>query len=154
MDIDDVYDIENVLDLEDEYYDEGYKEGQDVSVQEQYLEGMEYGYQTGMQRFLIVGYMKGLIDYWKSHLSQYEQVVSLKTLENHLNQAENVLENISMANTEDAVREYEKAVLKTKNKIRVIASICKEQWKINDIDDFVKEVGGQLQASENLDDMW
>lgn len=154
MDIDDIYDIENVLNLEDKYYDEGYRAGQGVSVQEQYLEGMEYGYQTGMQRFLIVGYMKGLIEYWKSHLYLYEKTVSLKTLENHLNQAASVLESISMANTEDAVREYEIAVLKSKNKIRVIANICKEQWKINNIDNFIKDVGGQLQASENLDDMW
>ena len=47
-----------------------------------------------------------------------------------------------------------KNIKKARNKLRVIASITKETWKIDSLDNLVKEVGGTLQVSENPDDMW
>lgn len=144
-------DIDNVLNLEEEQYELGFKEGQIQGTKDQYLEGKEYGYQTGFQRFLIIGYIQELMKFWLSHIDQYNNSSSLR---NHLNNLEDIMAQISITNGDKEVEDYEKNIKKARNKLRVIASITKETWKIDSLDNLVKEVGGTLQVSENPDDMW
>ena len=49
---------------------------------------------------------------------------------------------------------YEKNVAKARNKLRVIATIRKDQARISKLDQLVDEIGGKLQVSENVDEMW
>ena len=145
-------DIDNVLNLEEEQYELGYKEGQAQGTEDQYLEGKEYGYQTGFQRFLIVGFILEFVKFWLSNIDQYN--TSSSSLRNHLDNLKSILANISTTNDDKEVEEYEKNIKKARNKLRVIATITKESWKIDSLDNLVKEVGGTLQVSENPDDMW
>lgn len=142
------FDFDQVLNLEEEYYNEGFKEGQEFSTQEQYIEGKEYGYQTGFQRFVMVGYMKGLLESWRKLENQPS------SLEGHLNQLESLINTIQLTNGDEEVAIYEKNISKARNKLRVIATLTKDQDKVNKLDDLVKNVGGSLQVSENVDDMW
>lgn len=149
-----VYNMENELDdilnLEEQYYNEGFIEGQNESTKKQLLEGKEYGYQTGFQRFLIVGYISGLIEFWYKNINSYDQ----KSLKNHLDQLQIILDGIKMTNFDDDVEKYEKSLIKLRNKIRIITNLVKEQWKFKDVDDLVKEIGGIVQLNENVNDMW
>ncbi|CAH2354332.1 protein Lto1p [[Candida] railenensis] len=142
------FDFDQVLNLEEEYYNEGFKEGQEFSTKEQYIEGKEYGYQTGFQRFVMVGYMKGLLESWR----ELENPSS--SLENHLNQLESLINTIQLTNGDEEVAIYEKNISKARNKLRVIATLTKDSDKVNKLDELVKNVGGSLQVSENVDDMW
>lgn len=148
----DMFDLDDVLNLEEDYYKEGYKEGREHSTKQQYIEGMEYGYQTGFQRFLVVGYIQGLVEYWELHLDSYGP--SNKALAAHLSQLTELVATIPTTNGDDEVEVYEKQLSKARNKLRVVAMLTKESWKISKLDDLVREVGGQLQVSENPDDMW
>lgn len=142
--------FDNILNLEEAYYNEGFIEGQQESTRKQFLEGKEYGYQTGFQRFLIIGYITGLIDVWEKNIDQYEQ----KSLKNHLDQLKVILEGIKLTNHDEDVEKYEKSLIKLRNKIRIITNLIKEQWKFKEVDDLVKEIGGIVQLNENVDDMW
>lgn len=148
------YDVDQILNLEQEYYEQGYQEGQDFSTKQQYIEGKEYGYQTGFQRFLIVGYIQGLLGSWKHNIDDYEKGSKNISLRNHLEQLGELVNNIPITNGADEVKLFETRINKARNKVRVIANICKELWKVNNIDNLMKEIGGQLQVSENVDDMW
>lgn len=143
--------MDQLLNLEEQYYEEGYREGQEESTRLQYIEGKEYGYQTGFQRFLVVGYIKGLIEYWESHLESYG---SSKSISGHINQIKGVIDNIPLKNDDEAVALYEKSINKIRNKVRIVGTITKELYKVSQLDDIIKEVGGNLQVSENVDDMW
>lgn len=145
------FDIDEVLNLEEEQYHLGFKEGQEQATKEQYLEGKQYGYQTGFQRFLIVGYIQGLVGEWLDNLDNYS---SSKSLQSHINQLNDLIADIPLTNGDEEVEKYEKNIKKARNKLRVIANITKENWKIENLDNLVKEVGGTLQVSENQDDMW
>lgn len=138
--------LEDVLLLEDEFYKKGYQEGQDESAREQYLEGKVYGLQTGFQRFLVIGYMRGLLDEWNQD--------SNKLTQTHLAQLEKYIGSISMSNDDAAVQDYEKALTLARNKVRVISAITKSGDKVAKLDELIREVGGTLQVSENVDDMW
>ncbi|EER35964.1 conserved hypothetical protein [Candida tropicalis MYA-3404] len=145
------FDIDEVLNLEEEQYNLGFKEGQEHSTKEQYLEGKQYGYQTGFQRFLIVGYIQGLVGEWLDNLDNYN---ASKSLQGHINQLSELITDIPLTNGDEEVEKYEKNIKKARNKLRVIANITKENWRIENLDNLVKEVGGTLQVSENQDDMW
>lgn len=138
--------LDDVLDLEEKFYEEGYTEGQERSVKDNYLEGKAYGLQTGFQRFLVVGYIQGLIELWEKDES--------KTVKNHLSQLKSLIEGISFTNEDKDVENYEQAIGKARNKVRVIASITKTSEKVAKLDNLVKEVGGSLQVFENADSMW
>lgn len=138
--------LDGVLDLENEFYEKGYKDGQRQIVREQNLEGRIYGLQTGFQRFLVVGYIQGLIDDW-SKLKQ-------KSIELHLIQLQKLVDSIPMNNGDAEVEQYEAAVNKARNKIRVVANITKTSDKITKLDQLIQEIGGNLQVSENLNEMW
>ncbi|CAH6722346.1 protein Lto1p [[Candida] jaroonii] len=142
--------LDDILNLEEQYYNEGFIEGQNESTKKQLLEGKEYGYQTGFQRFLIVGYISGLIEFWYKNINSYDQ----KSLKNHLDQSQIILDGIKMTNFDDDVEKYEKSLIKLRNKIRIITNLVKEQWKFKDVDDLVKEIGGIVQLNENVNDMW
>lgn len=73
---------------------------------------------------------------------------------NHLKQLEALIKDIPITNGDEEVAHYEKSVAKARNKLRVIATLVKETSKIAKLDELIKEVGGQLQVSENVDDMW
>lgn len=148
----DAFDLDDVLNLEDEYYKEGYKEGQEHSTKQQYVEGKEYGYQTGFQRFLVVGYIQGLVEHWQLNLASYGP--NTKSLESHLSQLAELVQSIPTNNGDSEVEVYEKQLSKARNKLRVVAMLAKESWKIAKLDELVRDVGGQLQVSENPDDMW
>lgn len=59
-----------------------------------------------------------------------------------------------MTNGDKEVAKYELAIGKARNKVRVLASITKSSEKIAKLDNLIKEVGGALQVSENVDEMW
>ena len=145
------FDIDEVLNLEEEQYNLGFKEGQEHSTKEQYLEGKQYGYQTGFQRFLIVGYIQGLVGEWLDNLDNYN---ASKSLQGHINQLSELITDIPLTNGDEEVEKYEKNIKKERNKLRVTANITKENWSIENLDNLIKEVGGTLQVSENQDDMW
>lgn len=138
--------LDDVLDIEDEFYAKGYKDGQDQSAREQFLEGKIYGLQTGFQRFLVIGYIQGLLEEWR----QLEK----PEISAHLNQLAELIRSIPTSNGDKEVELYEKSVLKARNKVRVVAAITKTSEKVLILDNLIKEVGGSLQVSENLDDMW
>lgn len=138
--------LDDVLDLEQEYYATGFKEGHDHSSKEQYLEGKIYGLQTGFQRFLVVGYIKGLITEWRHSDNKAVQL--------HLDLLEKTLGELLTSNDDSAVKKYEKAIIIARNKVRLIATLTKTSSKIKDLDALIKEVGGSLQVSKSLDDMW
>ncbi|KAK6465698.1 hypothetical protein DFJ63DRAFT_282118 [Scheffersomyces coipomensis] len=141
-------DTDEVLNLEHQYYQKGFEEGQNHSTKQQYLEGKEYGYQTGFQRFIIVGYIQGLVEDWKLHIDQYGNI------RNHLDQLEKLIVDIPLTNEDENVAEFEVKLNKARNKLRVIITIVKESWKIDKLDEVVKELGGELQVSENIEEMW
>lgn len=143
--------MDQLLNLEEQYYHEGYKEGQEESTRLQYIEGKEFGYQTGFQRFLVVGYIKGLIEYWESHIEDY---ASSKSIVNHISLIKPVISTIPLSNNDSDVAIYEKSITKIRNKVRLIGTLSKELFKVNQLDDIIKQVGGSLQVSENVDDMW
>lgn len=138
--------LDGVLSLEEDLYNSGYKEGQEQSAKEQFLEGKIYGLQTGFQRFLVVGYIQGLIEEWKQ--------IETKPVIAHVAQLEEIMKEISYTNGDEDVEKYEKAVTKARNKLRVVATITKTSLKVAKLDSLIKEVGGSLQVSENLDEMW
>lgn len=138
--------LDGVLDLEEKYYEEGYTEGQEKSVKDNHLEGKAYGLQTGFQRFLVVGYIQGLIEIWSKDDS--------KAVQNHLEQLKELVSDIPTTNGDKEVELYEQAIGKARNKVRVLGTITKTSEKVAKLDSLLKEVGGQLQVSENVDDMW
>ncbi|PSK41520.1 hypothetical protein C7M61_001203 [Candidozyma pseudohaemuli] len=138
--------LDGVLDLEEKYYEEGYTEGQEKSVKDNHLEGKAYGLQTGFQRFLVVGYIHGLIEIWSKDDS--------KAVQNHLKQLKELVSDIPTTNGDKEVELYEQAIGKARNKVRVLGTITKTSEKVAKLDSLLKEVGGQLQVSENVDDMW
>lgn len=138
--------LDGVLDIEENFYAEGYKDGQEQSAKEQFLEGKVFGLQTGFQRFLVIGYIQGLIEDWKK--------LEDPSIASHLRQLEKFVDEIPVTNGDKEVEIYEKAVLKARNKVRVVATITKTSDRIVGLDNLIKEVGGSLQVSENLDEMW
>ncbi|EGV61697.1 hypothetical protein PSN45_000384 [Yamadazyma tenuis] len=143
--------LDSLLNLEEQYYKEGYREGQEESTKAQYLEGKEYGFQTGFQRFLVIGYIRGLVDFWENQVETYDASKSIKT---HITQIRAIMEKVPLSNKDADVGEYEKVVNKARNKVRIIASLCKEQKKVSNIDQIIKEVGGEMQVSGDADEMW
>ncbi|GEQ71876.1 hypothetical protein JCM33374_g5562 [Metschnikowia sp. JCM 33374] len=141
--------LDAALDLEETFYEKGFQEGHDHSVREQFLEGKIYGLQTGFQRFIIVGYLQGLLEEWSK--PEQSQSTSLKT---HLEQLRRFLTEISFSNDDHAVAQYEKSITSARNKARVIAAITKTSDKISRLDGLIKEIGGNLQVSEDLNEMW
>lgn len=146
-------DTDDIFNIEEQYYDEGYREGQEQSTSQQYKEGKEFGYQTGFQRFLIVGYVKGLCQYWQKNIGQYDKTAR-KSIQLHLFLVNSLIDDLKLTNGDAEVAAFEKTVVKIRNKLRVLASLTKESWKINQVDSLMKEIGGQPQVSENVDDMW
>ncbi|KAI5962586.1 uncharacterized protein KGF55_003662 [Candida pseudojiufengensis] len=144
---------DDTLNLEKKFYNLGYQEGIQQSTREQYLEGKQFGYQTGFQRFLIVGYIKGLINDWNSNLKKYESNQQ-QQIQNHLTQLTNFVNNITLINSDSEVEKFEKNLSKSKRKLRIIVGITKEHWKIENLDELINKVGGNMQLSENVDEMW
>lgn len=138
--------LDGALDIEDEFYAKGYRDGQEQSAREQFVEGKIFGLQTGFQRFLVVGYLQGLVGEWKK--------LENASVASHLAQLEKLVSDIPTSNGDHEVELYEKAVLKARNKARVVATITKTSEKIAALDRLVKEVGGLLQVSENVEEMW
>lgn len=138
--------LDDVLNLEEEFYSKGYQEGQEKTASEQFLEGKVYGLQTGFQRFLVVGYIKGLVDEWEK--------LPEKAVQLHVKQLRSYVDDMSVSNDDKAVEQYEKKVLLARNKVRVIANITKTSDKVAKLDSLIKEVTGSLQVAENMDEMW
>lgn len=139
--------LDDALDLEEKLYKKGFEEGNKAAANEQFLEGKVYGLQTGFQRFLIVGYLDGLLHDW-------QQQETSKQIENHLNQLSEILGKIDCGNSNESVAAYEKAITAARNKVRVIASLTKSTSKIAGLDKLVEEVGGSLAVATNMDEMW
>lgn len=157
-------DSDEVLNLEQQQYQIGYQEGVEQSAKEQYLEGKQFGYQTGFQRFLIVGYIHGLIEKWEDNMSEYGgdgvEKKKLEAIQGHLQQLKSYVDisngddGLLLNNDEKSVAQFEVQLKKARNKLRVICQLCKESWKINEVDKLIETVGGTMQVSENVDDMW
>lgn len=144
---------DEVLNLEEVYYQEGFQEGQEHGAKQQLMEGKEFGYQTGFQRFLIIGYITGLLEDWRTNIEKYGGLGN-KSFENHLSQLEDLMKQVQLTNGDEEVATFEKVIGKARNKLRLLATLTKENWKISQVDSLVKEIGGQLQVSENVDDLW
>lgn len=144
-------DTDEVLNLEQEYYQKGFEEGEAQGIREQFLEGKQYGYQTGFQKYLIVGYIQGLLDNWKTDIENYSHINGFV---NHINQLEKYLKDIPMDNEELHVEEFDRIVHKARNKLRVVTTIAKEAWKSNLLDEIIRRVGGNIQVSTDEVDMW
>lgn len=138
--------LDGVLDLEESFYEKGFHEGHEHSSKEQFFEGKIYGLQTGFQRFIVVGYLQGLLEEWSEN-----ETPLLKT---HLEQLRKFLSDISASNDDQAVAQYEKSLTSARNKARVIAAVTKTTDKISRLDGLIKDVAGNLQVSEDLNDMW
>jgi hypothetical protein len=143
-------DTDEVLNPELAHYHLGYEEGIQESSHQQLLEGREYGYQTGFQRFIIIGYIDGIVKHWRANANKYDS----KTLVGHLDQLQDFVRGISFSNDEEDVKNYETLLSKARNKVRLIANLVKESDKINKLDELVQEVGGNIHISENLEEMW
>ncbi|KAG7192210.1 uncharacterized protein KQ657_001928 [Scheffersomyces spartinae] len=143
-------DIDETLNVEGQYYREGVESGLAQGAADQYRDGLQYGYQTGYQRFLVVGYCKGLWEWWSYKYGDDKEHERIKC---HLNQLETYLKEIDNSNDEAVVEKYEKTVIKIRNKIRVIATVLKEPQLAKAIDDVIA-IGGQVHLNENPDDMW
>lgn len=137
--------LDDALSLEANFYSEGFQEGQEQHAREQFLEGKIYGLQTGFQRFLIVGYLQGLLEFWRQ---------TTTNIDSHLDQMEKALQKITSSNDDSAVAQYEKAVNSARNKARIIASLTKTTEKLHGLDALIKEVGGNMQVAENMNEMW
>ena len=146
-------DFDDILNPEDEYYQQGYKEGQEQSARQQLHEGKQFGYQTGYQRFLIVGYIQQLVDDWERS-GAGDKYDNWTQLQMHISLLRDLIGGIKTSNEDDDVAVYESNLKKARNKLRVIVGMTREFWKINTLDKIVEEVGGTLQVSENLDEMW
>lgn len=140
--------LDDTLDFENDLYSKGYEEGVEAATNEQFLEGKIYGLQTGFQRFLIVGYIEGLLQEWRLQNNENKQ------LQLQLDQLSKLLEGIQIGNSDHSVAMYEKAVLAARNKVRVIASLTKTTDKVAGIDRLMQEVGGTLAAEKQVDEMW
>lgn len=149
------YDIDidtyEVLNLEEQSYNTGYAEGREKGIKEQYLEGKAFGYQTAFQRYLIVGYILGLARSWEADKEKYSHI---NGFEKHVKQLSEYVDEIPTGNEEKLVEEFDKRLNKARNKLRVLTTLTKEGWKTNNLDDLIKEVGGQMQVSERDDEMW
>lgn len=142
--------LDSVMELENEKYQEGFSNGLNQSTREQLLEGKEYGIQTGFQRALIIGYIQGLLQDWKSHLSDYR----IRGFSLHLDQLDKFVQSINFSNDEDAVANYERLVQKARNKLRLVANLAGESWKVHDLDRLLLEVGGELRLRTDSEEMW
>lgn len=142
--------LESVLELENDKYREGFSDGKNQPTREQFLEGREYGIQTGFQRALVVGYIKGLAQSWRTHASECEA----RGFSGHLDQLDSLLDSITFSNEEDAVANYEKTIQKARNKLRLVANMAGQSWKVADLDRILGQVGGQMRVSTNSDEMW
>lgn len=139
--------LDGALDLEEELYSAGYEEGEAAATNEQYLEGKIYGLQTGFQRFLIVGYLDGLLHEWRLQDTK-DQIKS------HLDQLEKLLNSITNDNSDQSVALYERTLNAARNKVRIIASITKNNIKISTLDTLVREVGGTLAIANEGGETW
>ena len=93
--------------------------------------------------------MKEVLNIWRKQDGKDIE----KSMESHLNQLERLLD-VPMTNGDSEVAVYEKNVAKARNKLRVIATIRKDQARISKLDQLVDEIGGKLQVSANVDEMW
>lgn len=143
--------MDSLLYLEEDFYKEGYKEGQEKGAWELYREGKQYGYQTGFQRFLIVGYIRALVERWKNECPQNEEN---KNIRKHLDNLEGTINSILKFNNEKDVREFEKKLSKSKNKIRMVAYMLKKREQVDKLDEYLNEIGGGVQVSRNSEEMW
>lgn len=138
--------LDGALNLENEFYERGYRDGQNQLTREQNLEGRIYGLQTGFQRFLVVGYIQGLIEEWVC--------LDQRNISTHLSQLKKLIDSIPLTNGDLEVEQYEIAITKARNKVRVVANITRTNEKIAKLDTLIKEIGGSLLVSENLNEMW
>lgn len=140
-------DVDEILNVEEEYYREGVEAGLAQAAADQYRDGLQYGYQTGFQRFLVVGYSRGLWEWWNHTYGDNDRIMG------HLKQLEAYLDEIDTSNEESVVEKYEKSVTKIRNKIRVIATVLKQPALTRSIDEVIG-IGGAVHLNENPDDMW
>ncbi|CAN3374812.1 hypothetical protein DIURU_002211 [Diutina rugosa] len=140
-------DLESVLDLEDDAYQRGFAEGQAESRRENLIEGKQYGYQTGYQRFVIVGYLQALVEEWTKADTENKAT-------SHIAKLKSLLDEITVANTEESAQLYEDNTRKARNKARVIASLLNDTGAVSDIDDMLKEVCGEISVQTDPNDMW
>lgn len=143
--------FDKVLDLEHDSYMAGFQEGQAHASREQTIEGKIYGYQTGFQRTLIIGYIQGLIDVWMSNLPKYE---SNKSFVNHLSATQSILDSVRYTNDDAAVEQFELKMRKARNKLRLMANLVGESWKIIGLDKLVALIAGQTSSTTISDESW
>lgn len=140
-------DLDLVLDLEDDSYQKGFAEGEAELRRENLIEGKQYGYQTGYQRFVIVGYLRALVETW-SKLDQDHKASA------HIDKLKSLLDEITVENNEASAQLYEDNIRKARNKARVIALILSDTNAVSDIDDMLKEVCGEISLQTDPNDMW
>ncbi|CAI4718582.1 AEL_collapsed_G0045760.mRNA.1.CDS.1 [Saccharomyces cerevisiae] len=107
-------DFDNLLNLEEQYYREGFLEGQNENIKQSFLEGKQYGLQVGFQRFTLLGQMEGLCDVIESY------GLHSPTLEKNIHTIRTLMKGLKMNNDDESVMEFERVLIKLKNKFRTI----------------------------------
>ncbi|ODQ80366.1 hypothetical protein BABINDRAFT_35836 [Babjeviella inositovora NRRL Y-12698] len=147
------FDFDQILNLEEGFYQQGFDEGQSESTKKQYIEGKEFGYQTAYQRFIIIGYVKGLlktIPQTHASLCSSNKALSLTLL-----QLTKLVGEVRPDNSDVSVAIFETNIVKIRNKCRVLNGLLKHQGDlVKEIDALVGEISGQIKTSESADNMW
>ncbi|CAI4049400.1 hypothetical protein SKDZ_14G0690 [Saccharomyces kudriavzevii ZP591] len=107
-------DFDNLLNLEEQYYQEGFREGQNENITQNFLEGKQYGLQVGFQRFILLGQMEGLCNVIESYGLQNPVLVK------NIQTIRTLMKDVKMNNDDESVVEYEKILVKLKNKFRTV----------------------------------
>lgn len=107
-------DFDNLLNLEEQYYQEGFREGQNENITQNFLEGKQYGLQVGFQRFILLGQMEGLCNVIESYGLQNPVLVK------NIQTIRTLMKDVKMNNDDESVVEYEKVLVKLKNKFRTV----------------------------------
>lgn len=144
-------DFDELLNLEEEFYREGYQEGHNENLKNNFLEGKQFGLQVGYQRFVLLGQMVGICDVFDS--LELENVSFSKNIETVLR----LIESVERNNEEENVEEFEKTIVKLKNKFRTIMILFQRIIKKNEkvkkdpltfeiVEDLARIIAGEIKG--------
>jgi hypothetical protein len=138
--------FEDVLNLEDQYYREGYQLGVDDGTKSGRIEGRVFGLEKGLAKFLDMGVLNGRAAVWQARLPQPDdppryitvvdghgdgvvpQLGANARLHKHVDRlaALSDPDDLTTANTEDSVSEFDHRLKDARAKGALIARIIGE----------------------------
>ncbi|KAK7208430.1 hypothetical protein BZA70DRAFT_287734 [Myxozyma melibiosi] len=171
---DDLFD--SLLNLESDFYQEGYNEGFADGVRSGTSEGMQFGLQTGFHRFLSVGIISGRCEIWKhakppltarsaptsspaASSSETIEVMSIGPPETggaratkQLQVLTDLVTDIPIVNTEEAVEEFENRLKRAKARAKVVQRMLKDSVPLSYEEEVVKVGGRGARGEETIED--